>query len=377
MLLVPDALLLPPDSPAKPWISSAYGEVLSAMLGQCDALRDRVAVLDVYGTQYLDELPAPGADAPGLDDVIGSFHANVGSTGLSFGMAYFPFLEATVVEKADITFAWFDNTPVDPATGAGPLQRLLTWGLEETRGLADPLRAQVQAGIDRIGTVTGPADVRALDASLSAALPLLAQMKLAVAARESLLPSAPALAGVMTYVDATRGVWNAPANVSLSAVRAPSFRVDSAQQEAINAPVDGKAVNALREFVGRGTVVWGGRTLDGNSNDYRYIQVRRTLIYIEQSIKAALRQFAFAPNTGQTWAAVTSMVSGFLTTVWSRGGLMGATPAEAFSVQCGLGSTMTGQDILDGYMIVQVTLQMVRPAEFIELTFKQKMEGVG
>jgi phage tail sheath protein FI len=141
--------------------------------------------------------------------------------------------------------------------------------------------------------------------------------------------------------------------------------------------VDGKAVNVLRDFVGRGTVVWGGRTLDGNSNDYRYIQVRRTLIYIEQSIRAALRQFAFAPNTGQTWAAVTSMVSGFLTTVWSQGGLMGATPAEAFSVQCGLGSTMTGQDILEGYMIVEVTLQMVRPAEFIELTFKQKMEGVG
>jgi Bacteriophage tail sheath protein len=70
------------------------------------------------------------------------------------------------------------------------------------------------------------------------------------------------------------------------------------------------------------------------------------------------------------------MVSSFLQGLWSQGGLMGAKASDAFTVQCGLGSTMTGQDILNGYMIVQVTLQMIRPAEFIELTFKQKMEGV-
>jgi phage tail sheath protein FI len=116
------------------------------------------------------------------------------------------------------------------------------------------------------------------------------------------------------------------------------------------------------------------RTLDGNSNDY--IQVRRTLLYVEQSIRDALQPFVFAPNTGQTWATVVSTVSGLLTTVWSQGGLLGATAAEAFTVQCGVGSTMTGTDVLEGWMIVQVTLAMIRPAEFIELTFKQKMEGV-
>jgi uncharacterized protein len=115
------------------------------------------------------------------------------------------------------------------------------------------------------------------------------------------------------------------------------------------------------------------RTLDGNSNDY--IQVRRTLIYIEQSIRNALQPFVFAPNTGQTWATVVSTVSGLLTTVWSQGGLLGATAAEAFTVQCGLGSTMTSTDVLEGWMIVQVTLAVIRPAEFIELTFKQMMEG--
>ncbi|HEX9939009.1 MAG TPA: phage tail sheath C-terminal domain-containing protein [Longimicrobium sp.] len=181
----------------------------------------------------------------------------------------------------------------------------------------------------------------------------------------------------MTYVDETRGVWNAPANVSLRSVAGPTVPLDGNQQAELNMPVDGKAVDALREFPGRGTVVWGARTLDGNSPDYRYIQVRRTLIYIEQSIKNALAQFAFAPNTGQTWTSVVSMVSSFLQQLWSQGGLMGATAQEAFSVECGLGSTMTGKDILDGWMIVQITVQMIRPAEFTELTFKQKMEGVG
>jgi phage tail sheath protein FI len=142
-------------------------------------------------------------------------------------------------------------------------------------------------------------------------------------------------------------------------------------------PIDGLAVNAIRSFVGRGTLVWGARTLDGNSNDWRYIQVRRALIYIEQSVELALNKFVFEPNVAQTWVTVSSMISSFLRGVWSAGGLMGATPQEAFTVQCGLGSTMTAQDVLEGRMLVQIMLQMVRPAEFIVLTFKQQMQGGG
>jgi phage tail sheath protein FI len=140
-------------------------------------------------------------------------------------------------------------------------------------------------------------------------------------------------------------------------------------------PLDGKAIDAIRQFPGRGTVVWGARTLLGNSNDWRYIQVRRTIVYIEQSIKAAMMPFVFAANDGKTWSTVVSAVSNFLQGLWSQGGLMGAKADEAFTVACGLGSTMTAQDILDGYMIVQVQLQLIRPAEFIVLTFKQKMQG--
>ena len=85
--------------------------------------------------------------------------------------------------------------------------------------------------------------------------------------------------------------------------------------------------------------MWGARTLDGNSNDFRYIQVRRTLIYIEQSVKLALDQFVFAANDGNTWVTVKSMISNFLQGLWSQGGLMGATASEAYSVEVGLGST--------------------------------------
>jgi phage tail sheath protein FI len=229
-------------------------------------------------------------------------------------------------------------------------------------------------------STTDPTDSQAvaqLNNNLVAALPVLKTIEQQVIAHNNVLPPSAAMAGVYTAVDNASGVWNAPANVTLISVDGPTLKLNGREQEDLNLPVSGKAVDALRAFPGRGTVVWGARTLDGNSPDFRYVQVRRTLIFVEQSIKAALEPFVFAPNTGQTWATVTSMVSGFLTGVWSRGGLMGAKASDAFTVTCGLGSTMTGQDVLDGYMIVQVTLSLIRPAEFIELTFKQTMQGVG
>ncbi|HEX2833307.1 MAG TPA: phage tail sheath C-terminal domain-containing protein [Thermoanaerobaculia bacterium] len=187
-------------------------------------------------------------------------------------------------------------------------------------------------------------------------------------------PPSAAMAGIYTALDATNGVWSAPANVAVQGISRLTYALKESEQEDLNVPIDGKAVDALRAFA-TGNLVWGARTLDGNSNDYRYIQVRRTLIYIEQSIKNALDQFVFAPNTSVTWATVTAAISSFLTSIWSQGGLLGATASDAFTVQCGLGSTMTGQDVLDGYMIVQVTLQLVRPAEFIVLMFQQQMAG--
>lgn len=119
------------------------------------------------------------------------------------------------------------------------------------------------------------------------------------------------------------------------------------------------------------------KATQGDTPEWRTIQIRRALTYIEQSIRAALDQYGFAANDADTWTAVVSQVSSFLTRVWEQGGLLGDSADEGFTVQCGLGSTMTAQDILEGYMIVQVTLQMMRPGEFIELTIRQKLASRG
>jgi phage tail sheath protein FI len=215
-----------------------------------------------------------------------------------------------------------------------------------------------------------------LDKFLNNATPFLQQVEQVVANRINVLPPSGILAAIWTKSDGSNGVWNAPANIALNMVERPLVLLNDQQQGEYNMPPNGQSISILRALPGRGTVVWGARTLDGNSNDTRYIQVRRTLIYIEQSIQRTLQSFVFAPNDAKTWTTVTSMISNFLTTLWQAGGLMGTKPDEAYSVVCGVPTTMTGLDVLNGYMIVSVSLQLIHPAEFIELTFTQRMQGV-
>jgi hypothetical protein len=120
--------------------------------------------------------------------------------------------------------------------------------------------------------------------------------------------------------------------------------------------------------------VWGARTLDGNSQDWRYINVRRTMIMIEQSLKLACRAYVFEPNDSNTWVTMKSMMNNFLADLWKQGALAGAIPEQAFDVQVGLGSTMTPADILAGLLLVTVKLAIVHPAEFIVITFQQQQQ---
>lgn len=190
----------------------------------------------------------------------------------------------------------------------------------------------------------------------------------------TLLPPSGAVAGVYSTVDRTRGVWKAPANVSLADTRGPAMKVNDRAQGGLNVHTTGKSVNAIRSFAGQGTLVWGARTLAGNDNEWRYVPVRRFFNMAEESIKKATEPFTFEPNDANTWVRVKAMIENFLTVQWRLGALMGATAQQAFFVKIGLGETMTAQDILEGKMIIEIGMAVVRPAEFIILKFAHKMQ---
>lgn len=187
------------------------------------------------------------------------------------------------------------------------------------------------------------------------------------------IPPSGAVAGVYATVDRTRGVWKAPANVSLNGVIGPAVKIDNLDQEDMNVHDTGKSVNAIRSFTGKGTLVWGARTLAGNDNEWRYVPVRRFFIMVEESVKKATEPFVFEPNDANTWIKVKVMIENFLTLQWRAGALQGAKPEQAFFVNVGLGVTMSETDILEGRMIVEIGMAAVRPAEFIILRFSHKM----
>ena len=189
------------------------------------------------------------------------------------------------------------------------------------------------------------------------------------------LPPSSALAGIYARVDRDRGVWKAPANVSLNYVIRPTVKITNTIQDNLNVDtVAGKSINAIRSFTGKGTLVWGSRTLAGNDNEWRYVPVRRFFNMAEESIKKASEQFVFEPNDANTWVQVRAMIENFLILQWRAGALAGAKPEQAFYVRIGLGQTMSAIDILEGRMIIEIGMAVVRPAEFIILRFSHKMQ---
>ena len=187
------------------------------------------------------------------------------------------------------------------------------------------------------------------------------------------LPPSSTAAGIYAKVDEDRGVWKSPANVSVNNVSGPSVKITVDENDGFNVHSTGKSINVIRSFTGKGTLVWGARTLDGNSNEWRYVSVRRFFNMVEESVKKASEPFVFEPNDANTWVKVKAMIENFLTLQWRAGALMGAKPDEAFFVKVGLGETMTQDDVLNGKMIVEIGMAVVRPAEFIILRFSHKM----
>jgi phage tail sheath protein FI len=188
------------------------------------------------------------------------------------------------------------------------------------------------------------------------------------------MPPSGAVVGVYAATDSTRGVWKAPANVSLASVVGPETTFTASELDGLNVDaVSGKSINAIRAFTGKGTLIFGARTLAGNDNEWRYISVRRFFNMVEESTKKATEPFVFESNDANTWVRVQGMIENFLTTLWRQGALQGAKPEHAFYVAVGLGKTMTALDILEGRMIIEIGMAVVRPAEFIILRFSHKM----
>jgi phage tail sheath protein FI len=188
--------------------------------------------------------------------------------------------------------------------------------------------------------------------------------------RTKLVPPVGHVAGIYARTDAERGVHKAPANADVRGAVGLEFPVTKGDQEILNP----KGVNAIRSFPGRGIRVWGARTTSPDPS-WKYVNVRRLFLYIEESIEEGTHWAVFEPNNEQLWARVRQSVRNFLTTVWRNGGLMGSSPDEAFYVKADR-TTMTQDDIDKGRLIVEVGIAPVKPAEFIVFRITQWTEGV-
>lgn len=329
------------------------GTLMEEMLLQCTNMQTAMSIFDIVGGNDPDPIL--------YTQDIANFRINTGQVGLNYGMAYYPFVGTTIMQNGDIDYTnLFGGDTKQLAPLINPASN------------ADPVVATILANIQN---PSGGLTVSQNHNALRIASPIYAQIIKHVLTQANILPPSGAMAGVIATIDNQVGPWQAPANTSMVGVAALPISLSASQQANLNVDaVSGKSVNAIRMFNGTGILIWGARTLDGNSDDWKYVSVRRTMIFLEQSCKLAAQAYVFQPNDKNTWEAVKSMIGSFLTSIWKQGGLAGASPAEAFSVACGLGVTMTGDDILNGFMNVTVKVAVTHPAEFIVLTFQQQMQ---
>jgi len=415
MIVVPDAVLV-----------EGCADVQAAMLKHCGGdMRNRITILDIQdGDQERSLVHDPDDVVAGDDDsqldVITKFRSSVNQY-LDFGAVYYPWLQTTLIGKKDVSY---DNIKEGESLKNFQMflrDKALSLGLKDEQKLSvlleiammdianheeiipddfvlssedddllqkfkDKYLKQLKKNLKLEDIPTDEAELRKkkkqidkqkVHDALAMIIPNYNFILEDIRERLNVMPPSGAMAGIYSYVDNTAGVSQAPANVGLTSVVKPTVMISNEEQEDLNKPLNGKAVNAIRFFKGKGTIVWGARTLMGNSGDWRYIGVRRSVLMIEESIKLALGAYVFKPNNLSTWLDLESQLNNFLILMWNQGVLVGATPVEAYSVSLGLGITMTPQDVLDGIMRINIGLCVVRPAEFIVVTFEQMVQGAG
>ncbi|MDZ8104380.1 MAG: phage tail sheath C-terminal domain-containing protein [Nostoc sp. DedQUE12a] len=301
-----------------------YYALCQQALKQCNKLKDRFAIFDV-----LEEKKDKTGGVNKFRDAIGTE-----TDELKYGAAYYPYLQTS------LNYYYTDDSVT--IKGVGETADAQDEKLTDSKTQRTDLYNKIQTEIGK---------------------------------KRVVLPPSAAVAGVYARVDRDKGVWKAPANVSLASVLAPIVKISNEEQENLNIdPTAGKSINAIRSFTGKGTLIWGARTLAGNDNEWRYIPVRRLFNLIEESIQKATAFVVFESNNAITWLKVKSLIESYLEGLWRQGALAGTTPEQAYFVNIGLGKSMTAQDILEGRMIVEIGLAAVRPAEFIILKFSHKLQ---
>ncbi len=186
--------------------------------------------------------------------------------------------------------------------------------------------------------------------------------------KPQLVPPGGHMAGIFARTDIERGVHKAPANAVVRGARNLEFNVTKAMQGILNP----QGINCIRDFRsdGRGIRLWGARTMSSNA-EWKYVNVRRLFIFIEESIEEGTQWVVFEPNHEPTWAKVSRSITNFLVTIWKNGALEGVTQDEAFFVRCDR-TTMTQDDIDNGRLICYIGVAPVRPAEFVIFRISQK-----
>ncbi len=316
LLLFPDAISLE--------TALEYGAVVKEALAQCKRCRYRFTIIDKYDKKTN----------------LSQFRQAIGNSHLEYGAAYYPFLRSTFSYEVD----------------------------KKSKDIRHEVKGQVPAhAVDY-------SDVRDI-AELEEKHPQIFRSLLATTRREYVvLPPSGAMAGIYVKVDRNRGVWKAPANVLISAILEPVAPITGVMQAHLNVDaVEGKSINAIRSFHGRGILVWGARTLAGNDNEWRYISVRRLAMYIEESVRNATSFVINEPNNNRVWLRIRIMIEQFLAELWHAGALAGNAQSDAFFVKVGLGESMSTQDVDQGRLIIDMGIAAMRPSEFIVLRITHKL----
>lgn len=367
-------LVLFPDA-AKLFSVSDLGNIQKKALEHCAKMGDRFAILDISLKKEETEDEDNQEEVLSSEKLCEQFRNNIGTNNLSYGAAYYPYVitsyskDITYDEVADkltkLDQSLKKKNFLETAKNSDKYKDIfaVTGDLTEKQEKAiDQAEKEIEA--DRLFKINE------IIAKSKEYQEKAAEME----AKMNILPPSGAIAGIICSTDRTKGVWQAPANVSLAGVKSLSEDLTDDDQANMNITSNGKSINAIRKFTGKGLLVWGARTLDGNSNEWKYIPVRRLFNYIEESVQKSTSWAVFQPNDANTWVKIQCQIENFLTSLWRDGALAGSTPDKAFYVKVGLNETMTSDDILNGNLIVEIGLAAVRPAEFVVLKFSHKVQ---